>query len=261
MHHPELVFSDLENQKIQVVSAVDDKAYPGSTLHRTMILLTDEAFPNPLLIDVYRVDAIEGSEVDLPLWFQGQLIGTDFDYSRELTTMQTLGDKDGYQHIWKEAIGIAQKESASITWFENDKFYTSTFATKEGDELIFGKAGANDPNFNLRNDPVLIHRKKDCSQALFASVIESHGTYSSISEIPLNPYPNIKQIVVLQADENYSIIKIYDVNDNSWLIGISNNTLESTNGKHSLVIDNKELSWTGPYICLLYTSPSPRDRG
>ena len=92
----------------------------------------------------------------------------------------------------------------------------------------------------------MIHRKQGVKQAFFASIIESHGTYSTISEIPLNPYADIKQIVVLQADEDYSIVRLYDINKNSWLIGISNNSSDKTK-KHSLEIEDKILSWTGPY--------------
>ena len=211
-----------------------------------MILLTDEAFPNPLLIDLFRIKSETASSVDLPLWFQGHLLEADFDYKREMAAMQTLGEKHGYQHIWKEAVGSSQKDNASLTWFENDKFYTSTFATGKDDMLILGKAGANDPEFNLRNDPVLIHRKNNVKESLFASVIESHGTYSTISEIPLNPYSDIKQILILKADENYSVISLSDINGNNWLIGIANNSADNLK-KHSLVIQDKELTWTGPY--------------
>ena len=247
LHHPRLFFSALQNKELLIVSAIDDNAYPGSILHRTMILLSDETFPKPLLIDLCRVQTPNPSQLDLPLWFHGQLLATDFDYKRELVSMSCLGDNYGYQHIWKEAKGFTESDHSSITWFANNKFYTSTFATSDKDELIFGRAGANDPNYNLRNDPVFIHRKKDTSHTLFASVIESHGTYSTVSEIPLNPYSKIKQIVVLRADNDYSIIKVIDVNEKCWLIGISNNSANK-NEKHSLEIENALLEWTGPYI-------------
>jgi len=105
---------------------------------------------------------------------------------------------------------------------------------------------ANDPNFNLRYDPVLIHRKEDVTETLYASVVESHGRYSTISEIPVKPYSDIKQIVVLQADENYSVVSLSDNNDNSWLIGISNKSSDDSK-KHNLHIRDKKLDWIGPY--------------
>lgn len=54
-HHPELYYFDADNKNIQVVSAVDSSASPGSVMHRTLLLLTTEAFEKPLLIDVFRV--------------------------------------------------------------------------------------------------------------------------------------------------------------------------------------------------------------
>jgi len=52
-----------------------------------------------------------------------------------------------------------------------------------------GRNGANDPNFNLRPDPVLIHRRDGVKSTTFITMIESHGHYSSVTEIPINPYP------------------------------------------------------------------------
>ena len=245
-HHPYLYFEDLNNRQTQIASALDTNAYPGSTLHRTMVLLTDEALPNPLMIDVFRVQSATASQVDLPLWFQGHLLDADFEYDRNLTSMQTLGKGHGYQHIWQEASGYSASDQAAITWLNKGKIYTSTFVANQDDELIFGKAGASDPNFNLRPDPVLILRKKSATESLFVSVVESHGTYDYVSETPLNPYADIKRIEVLTKDSQYSVLRISDVNENNWLIAISNKSADK-NLKHKLVVQGETIQWTGPY--------------
>lgn len=246
LHHPDLYFADFENADAQILSAIDKHAYEGTALHRTMILLTDSAFPNPLLIDLFRVDSEVSAQIDLPLWFQGHILAANFDYDKASANMTTLGKGHGYQHVWKEATGKPIKDNASLTWFENNKFYTSTFVTDEADELILGKSGANDPEYNLRYDPVLIQRR-NTNSTLFASVVESHGTYSTISENPINPYSDIEHIAVLQDSQEYSVIRLRDINNNNWIIGISNN-YSNRSKKHKLVFQNQELSWTGPYI-------------
>ena len=246
LYHPYLYFDDLENRQTQIVSALDTNAYPGSTLHRTMLLLTDEAFPRPLVIDVFRVKSAVPAQVDLPLWFHGHLLEADFDYNRNLTTMQTLGVAHGYQHIWNEGYGKAQNDQAAITWLNKGKFYTSTFVTNPDDEFIFGKAGANDPSFNLRYDPVLIHRKKATAESLFVSVIESHGTYETVTETPSNPYSDLDKLEILTSNSQYSVLRISDIKENNWLIAISNNSADK-NEKHNLIVQGETIQWTGPY--------------
>ena len=52
--------------------------------------------------------------------------------------------------------------------------------------LSLGVIGANDPEFNLRNEQTLIIRKKNTKNTVFASIIESHGTYDPVSELAIN---------------------------------------------------------------------------
>ena len=61
-------------------------------------------------------------------------------------------------------------------------------------KLLFARIGANDPEFNLRNEQALILRRKECKNTLFVSTIESHGTYSPVSESAVNANSNIKEL-------------------------------------------------------------------
>jgi len=45
-HHSKLYFFDALNSKVQVVSAKEVNAYPGTEMHRTMALIKDDAFEN-----------------------------------------------------------------------------------------------------------------------------------------------------------------------------------------------------------------------
>ena len=108
---------------MQVVSAKEEHAYSDSEMHRTLVLVKDEAFRHPILVDVFRASTPKESQFDLPVWFQGHLLRTNFDYKSEMTSLNTLGDGHGYQHLWKEAAGTPKEKTAHINWFSNRKFY------------------------------------------------------------------------------------------------------------------------------------------
>ncbi len=250
LHHPYLYFANYENREQQILSSKDTNAYPGVDMHRTMILLTDESLPNPITVDLFRISSDVPAQVDLPVWYQGHLLAADFEYDKALNRLETLGVGYGYQHIWKEASGIIETDGTrSLTWFGNDRFYTTTFESEIGEELILGKSGANDPEYNLRYDPVLIRRRSKVAKTLYASVIESHGSYDPVSEIPLNPYSDIESLDVVHSDDEYSVITVRTSENIGWTIGIANQE-NSLSSNHSLNVGDDQLSWIGPYIIL-----------
>ena len=114
-------------------------------------------------------------------------------------------------------------------------------------KLFLEELGANDPDFNLRNEQTLIVRKKNTKDALFVSTIESHGTYSPVSELAVNAYSNIKNIEVVYNSKEYTAIQIETKNDKSkvFIISNENNDKDVT---HKLTINNIEYTWKGPYI-------------
>jgi len=248
MHHPYLYFADLATTDAQVLIAKDTNAYPGVEMQRTLILLTDESLPNPLTIDLFRVDSDREVQVDLPLWFQGQILDTDFDYTRQLSQVSTRGKRHGYQHIWNEAEGTAgDTGSNTLTWLEYGRFYTTTMATQSTDKMIIGRVGANDPEYNLRDDQVLIQRKIGVKDALYASVIESHGTYDLVTETPINPYSDIVNFTVLLDTQEYTSVKIETEKTEEWIVNIANQS-PSLHDLHSLSVDSQTFTWSGPYL-------------
>ena len=74
--------------------------------------------------------------------------------------------------------------------------------------MILARIGANDPEFNLRREPALILRRKNTKNTLFVSVIESHGSYSPVSESALNSYSSITRIKVVLDTEEYTAVEI-----------------------------------------------------
>lgn len=247
--HPGLYFSDLDNANVQMISAFDSKAYTGAKMHRSLFLLNEEKLENPVLIDVMRVESDIENQYDLPLWFQGQLLQTNFSYGAELNTLKTMGEAHGYQHIWQEAKGAPSTNNASITWFERDRFFTLNTAVKADDELIFGRSGANDPNFNLRRDPCFIIRRPAAKDAVFVSLIEAHGSYNPVEEIPLQPFTSIESVEVLQADRDYTVLRFRTKKGVKGTLALANQN-NKAGAQHNLKINNKMISWKGVYHLL-----------
>ena len=244
-HHPDLFYFNGEGD-VQVVSAQSKNAYEGGELHRTMVLVKEENFKHPILIDVFKATTKENSQFDLPIWFQGHLLLTNFDYNSEKTTLNTLGKGHGYQHLWKEAAGKVAGDIAHINWFSNGKFYSMTSAVSAEDELIFARIGANDPKYNLRHDPTFIIRKKDAKQATFVSIIEPHGAYNWATELAEHPFTNVEKLSVLYDDNNYTIIQFSNKAGKEWMLSLAHKDASETS-KHQVTVDSKLFEWTGVY--------------
>ncbi len=245
-HHPEFYAADISNKSIQMISAKDNNASPGAKLHRSLFLLKDPNFNNPIVIDIYKVISDNVNQYDLPLWFMGHLLSADFEYDRSTESLQTLGKENGYQHLWKEAEGQSKKDQFQITWIGNGKFYTMSSIVDPNDQLMFARLGANDPNFNLRSDPVFIHRKKEAKTATFVNIIESHGTYNRVSERPIDPFSSIDKVELLYDDHAYTLVEIKSKKGDSWKLAIAN-VDNRLNSKHELQLDNEKVSWKGVY--------------
>lgn len=245
-YHSTPYFMDVSNPDIQIASAKEKVAYEGVEMHRTLLLLKDPLFEKPLFVDLFRVNSPKNVQMDLPIWFKGHILETDFDYDVQLEQQQLLGEKHGYQHVWKQAQGTSKDPSITFSWFNTGHFYTTTMAVASSDQLIIGQLGANDPNFNLRPDQCLIVRKPDAKETLFATVLESHGSYSPVDEIPLQPYGQVENIKILLDNNNYSAINWQVASGESFTLIVSNQDADS-NKKHQLIIGTTSYEWSGPY--------------
>lgn len=246
-YHSTPFFMDVSNPDIQISSAKETMAYEGVEMQRTLLLLKDAQFEKPLFVDLFRVKTPDNSQLDLPLWFQGHLLETTFDYDAQLEQLSLLGTGHGYQHVWKQAEGASKDPSVHLSWFNTGHFYTATMVVEATDKLIIGQLGANDPNFNLRPDQSFIVRKQDTKEALFATVIESHGSYNPVDETPLQPYGKIKSVEVLINNEDYSAITWQIESGESFVLVVANKEAKK---EHNLTIGATSYQWTGPYYLL-----------
>ncbi|MEO1715111.1 MAG: heparinase, partial [Bacteroidota bacterium] len=212
-----------------------------------------EQFRNPLLLDIFRVESDQMQQYDLPTWFSGHLLSSNFAYHAQTETRNTLGEAHGYQHLWLEAKGFADSLGNQITWFTHTEdgggevrgtFFTQTTSSIMDDELILARVGANDPNFNLRPDPVFIQRRI-AKSTVFASVIESHGVYDPVSEIPDNPFGSVQSVEVLFNSELYTVIQVLHKNGTRWTVYLANED-GSRQTTHRLQFGNQPYEWEGP---------------
>lgn len=245
LHHSELHAFDASNGDMQVVSAREANAYPGTEMLRTMAMIKHATLDKPFVLDLMKVSSKTKNQYDLPLYFLGQFIEVDYSYSSP-QSMVPLGDSNGYEHLYLEGVGKPVTDTTQFTWLVNGKFYTQTSAVNRSDEMLFARLGANDPEFNLRRDAALILRRAEVSDTVFASIIEPHGSYSPVSELSVNPKSKFADVAVVHDSDAYTAVAIM-ASDEQLSIFIVANQNASTELQHTLTIDGSVYQWQGPF--------------
>ena len=249
-YHSNPYFFNATDKEMQIMSAKDTNAYPGITMHRTMAVIEDKAFEKPLVVDIFRVQSQQQNQYDLPYYFMGQVMGTDFEYSVP-STLSPFGKNFGYQHLWKTGEGKSQNSNAKLNWFSNERFYTLTTVVSPEDELVFAQLGASDPLFNLRRDQSFIIRKTKEKSPIYISVIETNGHYDPVSEISANSFSNITDVEILLNNEKYTVVTFAHKSGKKWALAISNEDAGATMNHH-LQAEGKNFDWIGPFKLTKY---------
>ena len=243
-HHSELAFFDAASATAQVVSAVEDNAYPGTSMRRTLALLELPGIEAPVVLDILEVRSDAHNQYDLPYHFLGQVIDANFAFTPE-PHLRALGEGHGYQHLHLEAKGRPQGANARLTWLNEGRFYTLTAVAEPADELLFARLGANDPNFNLRRDPAFVIRRRDTGHTLFVSVIEPHGSYSPVTELAANAVSGIRSLSVALHSERYMAVRIVTRDDQEAMFHLSR--MGDPERSHQVEVANESVRWTGPF--------------
>ncbi|GAA6167664.1 alginate lyase family protein [Sessilibacter corallicola] len=245
-YHSFLHFYNDDNENIQIVSAKETNAYPGTEFHRTMAMIKHHDFEKPFVLDLLKVSSKRKNQYDLPFYYLGQMIDTNFDYQSP-QQLQALGKSNGYQHLYLEGKGSAADDNIQFTWLGNHRYYTLTSVVDQADELLLTRLGANDPKFNLRRDAGFMLRRKNTSNTVFASIIEPHGSYSPVTELSLNSNSNVDRINVVRDDKHYTAVDIKTVNGGQMLLIVAN-TDANDSKSHRIKISNKTYKWQGPFF-------------
>lgn len=216
----------INKEKFKLISAIDKYAYPETKMERTIIMILPKESPKPLIIDFVLVDSKKKHQYDLSYYYSGQIISTNLEYYPYIENRTPLGKNNGYQHLWKEAETKVTRPDAYFTFLKGNRFYTITTQSNSNSQYFFNRIGANDPNFNLRNDPSFMIRKTDESSTYFISVIEPHGEFNPREEYTVQSSSTIDKI---EISEDYSIIEIQTNNNKTIKIDIESETFFEMN--------------------------------
>jgi hypothetical protein len=213
-------FFDASDAKVQAMSARADRSYPGVGMQRTMLLLRDARLPYPVVLDLFRLTSAVQHSYDYPIHFRGQMIASSVKYDANVKRQEPLGPRYGYEHIWREASARSDGPIA-VTWLDGNRYYTVTSSAAPGTELIFGRTGANDPNFNLVSEPMMMLRRR-AGDELFATVIEPHGYFNEAEERSQQARPRIQMVKVLLSTAEATVVEVTGDAGLAWTVLVSN---------------------------------------
>ena len=231
-------------KNLQATYAEITTAYPDVKLGRVMAMIDDAAFARPIVVDIMTASSDSKHQYDMPFYYNGQLTDTNFKLLAETRSRQQLGNKNGYQHLWKVGLGDVENQLSQVTWLLDSTFYTVTSAVPDNTQAIFVEIGADDPDFNLRRESGFVLRSKAKGDAVFASVIEPHGEYNPTVEYTLDSHSSVRAVEHFQEGDNH-YLKIETKNGDRVDFAVSASILD--NNTHSMSVEGKAVTWTGNY--------------
>ena len=242
-HNPAVILADLDSDSQKIMVAVDSHCYAPGVFYRGLVLVDIEE--SSYLVDIIRFNSDQTNNLDLPLYYKGHLISTNFEYKANTKQIEVVGNEGGYQHLWKIASAENLEGTATITWKNHNRFYSfSTLMDRRG-EILLTRIGANDPEFNLRNEPGILVRQKSSGDHSFISVIEAHGSSDPVIESVSGTKSAVKELKLLHQSEDYTITKITLSDGKEIQFALAFNSKPEQ--KHSLQIDDQTLAWQGVY--------------
>ncbi len=240
--HSDRQFFDAHDPDFQIMSATDTTAVPGVAMQRTIAMIRDARLEHPVVVDVFRLTSEQPHRYDYPFYFQGQFMDVNLKLTAHVNERHPLGDHDGYQHLWVEAEGQAAGPVA-FTWLSGGLYYTITTAADDSTKVLFTRIGANDPEFNLRNEPAFMLRQEGNSH-VFATAIEPHGHWDGMRESTSGGEPNIRAVQVLASTADGTVVRITGKKKLEWTLMIANSTSTSA-AKHSVNAGDETFTWEG----------------
>jgi hypothetical protein len=199
-HHADIVDSGSgEKMSLQYMTGLDTCAYAkqGIKMQRTLCTVELPDLDYPVVLDIFDLRASADHQYDLPYWFRGHLVSTNYERTAALSEMHTLGSSNGYQHIWVEAEGATPTDKAAkMTFFNGNRMYSITTASTTPLQAVMLRAGANDPDFNLRHEQAYMLRAAKAKDCVIANVIEPHGQYDVVAETAAGTVSSIDDVTV-----------------------------------------------------------------
>jgi hypothetical protein len=242
-HAPKL-FDFVDGDNIKLTSAEISTAYDNVRLGRSVAMIEDAVFSDPIIIDLVEAHAEGPHSYDLPFHYNGHLIHTNFELQADPFKREPLSANNGYQYLWKVAEADPVEGLSQVTWLLDRKFYSVTSAVPENSKVVFTQIGANDPNFNLKPEPAFMLRAKTTDGVSFVSVIEPHGDYNPTLEYTLGSYSQIKSVSHFESGAA-EYIQIETKNGD--VVGLGLGAEDNPSGEHSVDVNGEIISWSGAY--------------
>ena len=211
-HHSDFVNHYVSpDGSLQYMTARDNNAYADSGIGMTRTLvyaqLPDLEFP--VVLDLARISARSDNSYDIPYWYRGHMVSTNTDQKRSLDRLEPLGQDHGYQHIWLDAVCQPLNDSPmQFTFFNGDRMYTITSASTAPITGTLGHLGANDPDFNLREEKCWMVRVPKAADCLVASVIEPHGHYDVVRETAEGTKSFVKDLKIISDSPEATVLEL-----------------------------------------------------
>ena len=245
-HHSDILFADFSHAEWQAVAARETNACPGVAMQRTVAYVTAPFLQYPLILDLLRAESADEHRYDYPMWYCGQMVSVDFPYEKALGTMETLGDAEGYRHLWKQAWGRNERSGTScFTWIRGDRFYSLSTATTPESEMVFAQTGANDPDFNLRTETVYMVRERAKRSHTFFSSLETHGTYDLQVEQSDNLTSSCEGVRLLCDTPDHTVALAEYKGGHRVVLCVANRTA-GADKRHKVKTSEGTFEWTGP---------------
>lgn len=242
---PKLVFANLENPAIQIVSATDQNCYEGAILNRTLALLEFEG--RTYLIDLFNIKNRNTGQYDLPVYFNGQIINANFGYTR-LNHYKVLGKDNGYQHLIVDAEAKTLPSTTSLTWMNGNGFYTVSTLSDLDTEFYITRLGANDPKYNLRNQMGMLLRFPKSNNKKLLTVYEMHGNYNPVSEAVSHSEGSVQELNIIEGQDDKLAIQVLLKNNKT--IQLLIDLKFSDSGNNEINLNGESMNWEGNYKVL-----------
>ena len=241
-----------ESDDFSISTAKINSAYKGVDMTRSLALVAVPGLEKPVAVDLLRVRADAAHRYDLPLHYLGHIIQMADGLQSHVADRPVLGDANGYQHIWVDADGKVSADNAFLTWMTGNQFYTWRWVPMPESKLILGQVGANDPNFDLRREPLLIQRVDAARNVLFAGVLEGHGHYDSASEQTIASDSQIRSIRSASGDGADALV-IETLKGARVAVAIAYEHDPAM--LHSVTVGDQKLEWHGPAARIVLREP------
>lgn len=242
-----ILFSDFSDRSFQIVSAMDDKAYKGVTMRRSVALIEHGSLEYPVVLDIFRLLADKPHVYDLPYYYNGHLMSTSYPYDKQVDRLTPMGTRNGYQHLWREAVGHSEGDFTQLCWLENGRFYTLSAVSSTPCTPYLVKTGANDPDYNLiTRNGVLFRTAEPTAAQTFVSVIEPHGNYDLVTETTRTAESQIERVELLAADENTVLVRISILGGGQFTVALADDG-SAADARHALDAQGRTYRWKGTH--------------